>query len=175
MTGWTMGLDKTGPNALMFCNKNWSSFLKFSHAFKYCNLMLWPYEIEILWPFNFDSLVWTFHEMWTILLQILLACQMKLNSVFWVFCGIFINSVKHFLSSYAFPPQFELRAKVVGQTIMCVYLFCYWAFGYLFLHHFLVWFVCQMNVMSIEVATLAFQLGASLFSLWPFVDWSFHS
>jgi len=32
-----------------------------------------------------------------------------------------------------------------------------------------------MNVMSIEVATLAFQLGASLFSLWPFIDWSFHS
>jgi hypothetical protein len=102
-------------------------------------------------------------------------CQMKLNCVFLVFCGMFIDSEKHLLSSRAFPPQVELMTKVVGQTIVCVYLFSSWAFGYLFLHHFLVWFVCQMNVMSIEVTTLAFHLGASLFSLWSFVDWSFHS
>jgi hypothetical protein len=63
---------------------------------------------------------------------------MKLNCDFLVFCGMFIDSVKHLLSSCAFPPPFEFRAKVVGQTIMCVYLFSSWAFGYLVLHHFLV-------------------------------------
>jgi len=47
----------------------------------------------------------------------------------------------------------------MGQTIVCKYLFSSWAFDYLLLHHFFILFVCRMNVMSIEVANLAFQLG----------------
>jgi len=76
------------------------------------------------------------------------------------FFGMFVDNVKHWLNSCASSLQSKLKAKVMGQTIVCKYLFSSWVFNYLFFHHFFILFVCRVNVMSIEVANLAFQLVA---------------
>jgi hypothetical protein len=75
------------------------------------------------------------------------------------FFGMFVDNVKHWFIFCVSSLQSELKAKIMGQTIVCEYLFFSWAFDYLFLHHFLIIFDCQMNVMSIEVTNFAFQLG----------------
>jgi hypothetical protein len=88
--------------------------------------------------------------------------------------GMFVDNVKHWLNSYVSSLQSELKAKIMGQTIVCKYLFSSWAFDYLFFHHYLILFDCWMNVMLIKVANLAFQWDDYLFSLWLFEDWSSH-
>jgi hypothetical protein len=76
--------------------------------------------------------------------NILQACQMD-SCAFLDFFGMFVDNVKHWLISCASSLQFKLKAKVMGQTIVCKYLFVSWASDYLFFHHFLILFVCHMN------------------------------
>jgi hypothetical protein len=61
--------------------------------------------------------------------------------VFLDFFGKFVDNVKHWLNSCV-SLQSELKAKIMGQTIVCKYLFSSWAFDYLFFHHYLILFIC---------------------------------
>jgi hypothetical protein len=54
--------------------------------------------------------------------KILQACQMD-SCVLLDFFGMFADNVKHWLNSCAFSLQFKLKAKVMGQPIVCKYLF----------------------------------------------------